>query len=116
MKTIEQILTIIENEEINVYNYKEKGVLCGYELNTYTPCGVNEIIFLDFRSEGKSAINPNDFIEEFENYMKHYTIDERIQNNMQNEKYREDFTLKQSLKDFEKWEKRILNLIKKLKK
>ena len=48
--------------------------------------------------------------------MKHYTIDERIQNNMQNEKYREDFTLKQSLKDFKKWEKRILNLIKKLKK
>lgn len=115
MKTIEQVLEIIENEEINVYKYEEEGILCGYELNTYTPAGVNEIIFLDFRDEDKNPIDTNDFIKEFEDYMRDYPIDKRIANNRYDANYVADFTLKQSLKDFEKWEKRILKLIKKLK-
>lgn len=116
MKTVLRIIEIIEENDISVYNYEENGVLCGYELNTYTDAGVNEIIFLDFRDEGKNAENAVDFIEEFKSYMKCYTIDERIDMNRQDEKYKRDFTLKQSLKDFTNWEKKIFKLIQKIEK
>lgn len=111
MENINKIIEIIEQNNISIHEYKENNILCGYELNTYTDAGVNEIIFLDFREEKKDPENVDDFIKEFKSYMKSYTIDERINNNRQNEKYKEDFTIKQSLKDFEKWYKKINNLI-----
>ena len=114
MKNIDKIIEIIEENNISVHEYEENKILCGYELNTYTDAGVNEIIFLDFREENQDPKNVDDFIKEFKSYMKCYTIDERIETNRQNPKYKEDFTLKQSLKDFSKWNKKIKNLIKEL--
>ena len=114
MKTLENIFDIIEENGISIDKYDENGRLCGYELNTYTKGGVNEIIFLDFREENQDPKNADDFIKEFKSYMKCYTIDERIETNRQNPKYKEDFTLKQSLKDFSKWNKKIKKLIKEL--
>lgn len=117
MKTVKKMIEIIEYAGISVYNYEENGKLCGYELNTYTPAGVNEIIFLDFRNfegKNKSAKNANDFINEFKSYMQGRPIDERIDLNRQNEDYKRDFTLSQSLKDFKSWGKDINKLIYKL--
>ena len=116
MKNIDKIIEIIEENNISVHEYEENNILCGYELNTYTDAGVNEIIFLDFREENQDPKNVNDFIKEFKSYMKCYPIDERIDNNRQDPKYKEDFTLKQSLKDFSKWYKKIEKLIKELEK
>jgi hypothetical protein len=116
MITIEKIISKIEKKGIEVNPYTENEVLCGYELNTYTDGGVNEIIFLDFRDNEKSAHNVNDFIEEFTDYMNYLSIDERIELNRQNVDYKRDFTLKQSIKDFTKWEKSLNKLIKKLTK
>jgi len=114
MENLNKIIEIIEKNNISIYEYEENNVLCGYELSTYTDAGVNEIIFLDFREDFKNPKNIDDFIKEFKSYMKHYTIDERIENNRQNAKYKEDFTLKQSLKDFSKWYKKIKELIKEI--
>ena len=115
MKTVQDYISIIEEQGIGVDPYEENGILCGYELNTYTNAGVNEIIFLDFRNEGESAENPDDFIKEFERYMSDYTLDDRIESNRQNAEYRRDFTLKQSLEDFEAWGEMITGIIEKLK-
>ena len=114
MKDIKQIIEIIEKNDISIHEYEENNILCGYELNTYTDAGVNEIIFLDFREENQDPKNVDDFIKEFKSYMKYYGIDERIEMNRQDPKYKEDFTLKQSLKDFSKWNKKIKKLIKEL--
>lgn len=114
MTTIEKIIGKIEKKGIQVNPYTENEVLCGYELNTYTDGGVNEIIFLDFRYQGKSATNVNDFLEEFKDYMTYLSIDDRIESNRQNAGYRKDFTLKQSIKDFTKWEKSLNKLVNKL--
>lgn len=113
---MKKIIDIIEKSGISVFEYKEENKLCGYELNTYTEGGVNEIIFLDFRQENQDPKNPTDFIKEFESYMQCKTIDERIELNRQNEDYKKSFSLKESVIDFEKWEKMILALIKQLKK
>ena len=116
MTTIEKIICKIEKKGIEVYPYTENGVLCGYELSTYTDGGVNELIFLDFRDNEKSADNVNDFIKEFTDYMNDLSIDERIESNRQNVDYKRDFTLKQSIKDFTKWEKSLNKLVKKITK
>lgn len=110
-KTIEQVIEQLEQNNISVYPYEEEGKLCGYELNTYTPAGVNEIIFLDFRDKG-DAKSVSDFKKEFKSYMNDRTIDERIDTNRQNEAYKRDFTLSESLKDFKQWERDIKKLIK----
>lgn len=116
MKKIEKVIEKIEKNGISVYPYTENDILCGYELNTYTDGGVNEIIFLDLRDEKKSATNVKDVVQEFKDYMGCTSIDERIESNRQNVNYKQNFTLKQSIKDFTKWEKTLNKLVKKLSK
>ena len=65
MNTIKEIIEHLEQLNIQVYKYEEANKLCGYELNTYTDAGVNEIIFLDFREENQDPKNADDFIKEF---------------------------------------------------
>lgn len=116
MKKIEKLIEKIEKKGISVYPYTEKDILCGYELKTYTDGGVNEIIFLDLRDENKSATNVKDVVQEFKDYMGCTSIDERIESNRQDVNYKQNFTLKQSIKDFTKWEKSINKLVNKLSK
>lgn len=116
MKTLNAIFEVLENKGISIYNYEEENVLCGYELNTYSDGGVNNIIFLDFRDKG----NPNDaedFINEFESYINDFDIDDEVMMLMQGDKsYRDNFTLKQAVKDFENWKKEMKKILKELKK
>jgi len=116
MKTLQQIFDIIENNNISIYEYKENKKLCGYELSTYTDGGVNEIIFLDFRNEEQDPKNVNDFLKEFESWINCETIDEKIDRNRQDIRYKEDFTIKESLKDFKNFNKTLRSLFKKISK
>lgn len=115
MKTLEQLLDIIEEAEISIDKYIEKGKLCGYELNAYTQAGVNEILFLDFRDPGKDPNNPKDFIAEFESYINHYTVDDRVENNRKDPMYRQDFTLNESLIDFNKFQNKLNDILSEMK-
>lgn len=114
MKTLEQIFDIIEENEISIDNYTEKNKLCGYELNTYTQQGVNQIIFLDFRNSGnpKKAI---DFIEKFQSRIDEIDIDEEIELNRQDQRFKDNFTLRQSLNDFEEWKKKLEEIVEQIK-
>lgn len=117
-KTIAQLIDIIEAEAIKIDEVKEEGKLCGYELNTYTNGGVNQIVFLDFRDylhNDKDVINPKDFIDTFKSYMKDFDIDETIMMYRQDKRYTNEFTLTESLKDFKCWKTDMEKLIKKLK-
>lgn len=115
-KTLQQILDIIEAKGISIDNYKENGKLCGYELDTYTAGGINQIIFLDFRNEEQDAENANDFIDEFNYYVRNIDIDEEIELNRQNQNYKDNFTLRQSLDDFEEWESELKEIAEELNK
>lgn len=111
---MEQIIEKLEAANISIYNYEEKGKLCGYELNTYTDAGVNEILFIDFRDTDKNPKSEADFKQVFTDRIKDINIDEVIDTNRQNEAYKRDFTLTQSLKDFKSWKSDLLKLAKKL--
>lgn len=99
---------------ISIYEYKEKNKLCGYELNTYTNGGVNQIVFIDFRNTDKNPKNENDFKELFLERVNSIDIDEEIECNRQDKSYRQAFTLTEALKDFKSWKKDLLKLAKSL--
>tara|TARA_R110000772_G_C13040730_1_gene412910 strand:- start:76 stop:426 length:351 start_codon:yes stop_codon:yes gene_type:complete len=116
MKTLEQIFEIIEENEISIHKYEEDKKLFGYELSTFTQGGVNEILFLDFRSENQNPENVSDFIKEFKDYINSQSIDDRIERNRQSPLYRNDFTIKESLKDFTNFQKKLKRILKLISK
>ncbi len=111
---MKKIFYKIEKAGISIYTYKEKNKICGYELNTYTFGGVNQIVFVDFRDTGKSPKSEKDFKELFLERVNSIDIDEEIEMNRQDTSYRHAFTLTQALKDFKTWKKDLLKLAKSL--
>lgn len=111
---MQNVFDKLEEKGITIYNYEEKGKLCGYELNTYTEAGVNQIIFIDFRDTDKSPNSPEDFKELFLKRIESIDVDEEVEIHRQDPLFRQDFTLTKALKDFKDWKKNLLKLFKSL--
>jgi len=107
---MKQIFDKIESAGISIHEYEENNKICGYELNTYTNGGVNQIIFIDFRDTDKDPKNENDFKELFSARINSIDIDEEIEIHRQDKSYRENFTIRQGVKDFTDWKKSLLKL------
>ena len=114
MKTLRQIFEIIESNEIKIEKYTEENKLCGYELNTYTKEGVNQLIFLDFRNNGNPK-KVSDFIENFSKRIQDIDIDTEVELNRQDQNYKNNFSLKESLSDFEEWKQKLEEIVNKIK-
>jgi len=107
---MKKIFDKIEAAGISIYEYKEKGKICGYELNTYTDGGVNQIIFIDFRRTEKDPKNESHFKALFADRINSIDIDEEIEMNRQDKTYRAAFTLKDAVKDFKRWKADLVKL------
>lgn len=102
--TTEKLQEFFESKDFSVHLDEQDGVQCA-EVETWTEGGVNMIPFL----------NPFT-IEEFESHVNDFNVDGEIDLHREGERYRNNFTIKQSLKDFEKYHKRIKSVLKELKK
>lgn len=89
--------------EDNFNIYKDKNI---WDLETWTDGGVNMFINIDIN---------NNIINEFESYLENFDIDEEIDIYRQNKKYKEIFTIKNSVNDFENWVNYIEDIIRQLK-
>lgn len=67
-----------------------------YELESWTAGGVNMIISLESRE--KDTIT-----EQFINYVDNFDVDDEIEIYRQDKSYREHFTIRESLNDFDDW-------------
>ena len=103
MKSIKEITSHLEQLNIQVHEYKQDKKLCGYELNTYTDCGVNQIIFLDFRDSKMNPKKAKDFIEKFNERVDSIDVDEEVEMNRQSDAYKRNFSLTVSIQDFKDW-------------
>ena len=112
MNTIEEIIEKLETEGISVHEYKENGGHCGYELNTYTNAGVNQIIFLDFRNTEFDPKNVEDFLEVYNERIESIDIDEEIEINRQDENFKSAFSLETSIQDFKEWKLTLESIFK----
>ena len=92
---------------------KEKKILEKYfdyvendYLETWTNGGVDMIIYLD---SNKKSIK-----EIIEEYIDNFDIDEEIDLYREDKRYRENFTIRESLEDFENWLKYLKNVCNEL--
>lgn len=80
-----------------------------YELEQWTNGGVDMIITLH-----KEDNRFNSLTEQFRYYVDGFDIDEEIELYREGKDYREAFTIRQSVEDFESWVEYITDIVKEL--
>jgi hypothetical protein len=100
----------LENANIQVHEYKEKNKLCGYELNTYTDCGVNQIVFVDFRDTEMNPKSGKDFLELYNERVKDIDIEEEIGYLRQDKSYMANIGTEVGIQDLKDWKENLLNI------
>lgn len=111
--TIEKFISIVESFDFIVHEYEEDDVLRGYELETWTNGGVDMLLFIDCRNCPEVSVEF--VIEELERNICSFSVDEEIDLHRQGKAYRNDFTIRESLEDFEEYEARLGDLLKAVK-
>ena len=100
-------MRIIKNEREILENYftilENKS---GYELETWTNEGVDMIITIEK--------NGDTLLEQLKEYIDNFDIDSEIDMYRENEEYRNNFTIKESLEDFESYISYVKDLIEEL--
>lgn len=100
-------MRIIKNErEILEHYFNIFENESGYELKTWTNGGVNMIITLEK--------NGDTLLEQLKEYIDNFDIDSEIDMYRENEEYRNNFTIKESLEDFESYISYVKDLIEEL--
>ncbi len=102
MKT-EKLKKFFEENDFNVHLTEQDNVQCA-EVETWTNGGVNMITWLNPFSS-----------KEFESYVNDFNIDETIELHRQGQDYKNAFTIRQSLKDFEDYHTRLKTTLSELK-
>ena len=73
------------------------------ELETWTDGGVNMHIVLRKGSD-------KSYLQQFEDYLKNFDVDEEIEIHRQDKQYKNDFTIRESLQDFEAYNEWLSNV------
>ena len=92
-------------DENNIYNsrYEENGECVGIIMEQWTDGGVDMMHLIDGRDRDMNE--PDWWKDELESIYEAFDVDEEIYLNRQDEKYRSAFTYRQSVEDFENYEK-----------
>ena len=83
--------------------YKENGECVGIEMEQWTDGGVDMIHLIDGRDRDMN--DPDWWKDELEAISEAFDVDDEIDINRQDEKYRSAFTYRQSVEDFEEYDK-----------
>lgn len=79
----------------------------GLEMETWTDGDVNMLVWLE---------NEDNLLEDFKEFVENFDIDSEIELHREDKRYRDAFSLRESLNDFEnyvKWLKKIVGIIEK---
>lgn len=110
---IKAVITRLENANIGVDEYKEEGKLCGYELNTYTDAGVNQIVFIDFRNTELNPKSGIDFLKLYNERVNDIDIDDEIKMLSNDKAYMNEIGLTVGLQDLKDWKEELQNIFSK---
>jgi hypothetical protein len=97
--TTENLKNFFEEKDFNVHLTEQDNVQCA-AVETWTNGGVNMIIWL----------NPFT-VEEFTQRVNDFEIDEEIELHRQMQDYKNAFTIRESLKDFENYHNRLKDVL-----
>jgi len=118
IRMIKSAFDIIKEKGFAIHPYEEKDVYCGIEIEDQTSDGVNMIHFLDFRNKEFGIYS---LCYELYKIYEGFDVDNEIAIHRQDEGYRDAihrydegyrdaFRISQSVRDFERWEKRLKDL------
>ena len=100
--TTEKLKNFLEEKDFNVHLTKQDNVQSA-EVETWTNGGVNMIIWL----------NPFT-VEEFTQKVNDFDVDEEIELHRQGQDYKNAFTIRESLEDFEDYHNRLKDVLSEL--
>lgn len=100
---LQQCEVFLNENNIGYSRYKENGECVGIEMEQWTDGGVDMIHLIDGRDRDMN--DPDWWKDELEAISKAFDVDEEIDINRQDEKYRSAFTYRQSVEDFEDYDK-----------
>ena len=90
---------------VELFNINESAY--ELELESWTDGGVDMFISIDKNSD-------NNLLEQLERFIENFDIDEEIDIHREDENYKRNFTIRESINDFENWVDYIRNCISKL--
>lgn len=96
----------LTDKQRNILEKNGFNTRCQEELETWTSGSVNMFVF--FTEEHKNLI------EAFEDYLKSFDIDEEIELYRQDQGYRNNFTTRESLEDFEEYLETLKEVLEEL--
>ena len=102
MKTTEILKNFFEEKDFNVHLTEQDGNQCA-EVETWTNGGVNMILWL----------NPFT-VEEFKERVNNFDVDEEIELHRQGQNYKNAFTIRESVEDFEDFHIRLKDVLSEL--
>lgn len=100
---LQQCEAFLDENNICHSRYEENGECVGIEIEQWTGGGVDMLHLIDGRDRDMNE--PDWWKDELESIYEAFDVDEEIDLNRQNEKYRSAFTYRQSVEDFEDYEK-----------
>ena len=77
------------------------------QLESWTDGGVDMIIYIDKRENA-------DYLTQLKNFINNFDIDEEIEIHRENEAYKRDFKITESIEDFESYIEEIKETVKKI--
>lgn len=100
---LQQCEALLDENNIGHSRYEEDGECVGIEMEQWTNGGVDMIHLIDGRDRDMN--DPDWWKDELESIYEAFDVDEEIDINRQGEKYRSAFTYRQSVEDFEDYDK-----------
>ncbi len=100
---LHQCEAFLDENNICHSRYEENGECVGIEMEQWTDGGVDMIHLIDGRNRDMN--DPDWWKDELESIYETFDVDEEIDINRQDEKYRSAFTYRQSVEDFEDYDK-----------
>lgn len=97
--------TLLEEHGFIYHRVNEDGKCVGVEFEGHTELGVNMVHFVDGRD---ADLTQEDwYYHELQDIYENFDVDEEIDLHREGEDYKKQFSIRESLEDFEKWEKRL---------
>ena len=89
----------------------ENGMVSGYEIETWTDGGVDMIHDITFFDDYENVYSVEAIKKELANLYQSFEVDEEIDVYRQMQDYKKAFTIRQSLEDFEQYDKKLEDLM-----
>ena len=110
---ISRIIELAEERGFTFHEYEEKGVVCGYEVESWTDNGVNMIHFIDCRNDRHPAgLNAENVLEELKEIAAFFSVDREIDLHRLDDHFRMAFSIRQALNDFDNYEKHLTEFVR----